>query len=155
MDRAYHTALELANLKRLTVNKDKRLREIFAGEWEGKSFDDIKVTYPDDYKPWAFDIGNACCTNGERYADVQSRMVKAITEIALNNDGKSVAIFSHATSIHTFCSFVMGLDLNNANKISFVGNASVTTITFDNGKFEMKNYGYDEFMGEMKTKLEF
>ena len=109
LDRAYHTGLELAKLKNLTVNTDKRLREILAGEWEGKSFDDIKVQYAKDYEPWSNNIGNSFCTGGESYKDVQSRMIKAITEIALNNDGKSVAIFSprfsiyiHATCVHTY-----------------------------------------------------
>ena len=48
--RAYHTAEATAKKVGLPIVKDERLREIDAGEWDFKTFDDLEKEYQDKEK---------------------------------------------------------------------------------------------------------
>lgn len=55
LSRAYSTAQELASLIGTPVAADPRLRETFGGEWEGKTFEEIISSYPEQIKLWQRD----------------------------------------------------------------------------------------------------
>ena len=48
LDRAYDTVKGVADNKNLEIIKSKNLREIFAGEWEGKTFSELMEKYPEE-----------------------------------------------------------------------------------------------------------
>ena len=50
--RAVNTAKAIANLKGLDVIKCSNLREINAGDWEGRSYENIAEVYPKMWKIW-------------------------------------------------------------------------------------------------------
>ena len=53
--RAYHTAEATAKKLGLPIVKDERLREIDAGEWDFKTFDDLEKEYQESYGVVAFE----------------------------------------------------------------------------------------------------
>ena len=57
--RAFHTGEALATRIGVSVIAEKGLREIFAGAWEGRTFDDLDAEYTDSYAVWRTDIGAA------------------------------------------------------------------------------------------------
>ncbi|MBQ2702221.1 MAG: histidine phosphatase family protein [Clostridia bacterium] len=65
LSRAYDTAKPIAKAFGLEIIKDKNLREICSGDWQGLSFDELQEKYADSYGVWLKDIGNAVCPNGE------------------------------------------------------------------------------------------
>ena len=153
--RAYQTAEVTASLLGLPIVKEPLLREIFAGVWENLLFDEIEATYPDTWRVWREDIGNACPTNGERTIDLQSRVVNAISCLAERHEGQTLFLFSHATPIRTFSAYVLGKTQDEIKELPWAPNASVTKVTFDCAEktFSMIEYGRDDFMGEMSTHL--
>ena len=155
LSRAFETAIPVAKAHGLTVIPHKGLREIFAGEWENLLFDEIEATYPDTWRVWREDIGNACPTNGESTVDLQSRVVNAICHLAERHEGKTLFLFSHATPIRTFSAYVLGKTQDEIKELPWAPNASVTKVTFDCAEktFSMIEYGRDDFMGEMSTHL--
>ncbi len=58
LDRAFTTGKATADLLGLDITPTSELREIFAGDWEGCLFDDIKEKYPDLFAKWFGDNGN-------------------------------------------------------------------------------------------------
>ena len=82
LSRAFATAQALAALTDLEVVADRRLRETFAGEWEGLRRPELLATYGDELANWASD-SYARPGGGETRVEVAERMVEAI-EVYVN-----------------------------------------------------------------------
>ena len=80
--RAMNTVLPAAREHGLAVIPDRRLREIFAGEWEGVTFDEIARRFPADRALWKTNIGLSRPTGGESVTELTARVKEALDEIA-------------------------------------------------------------------------
>lgn len=154
LERAVHTAEHLAKKKGQKVIQDKGIREIDGGEWDFIKFTDLPIIYPNEYGKWLSDLGHARCVGGESFVEVQERVYSAIKRIAKENDGKTIAIYSHGTAIQAFISKIKNIDLSRIREdLPYATNASVTTLIYDNGKFTIEKYSQDEFLGDLVTAL--
>ena len=151
--RAYHTSLPLAKYKNIVPQKRENLREIFAGEWENQLFDFLTENRKESYEIWRENIGFAVPDGGESVWDLRNRIVSEITSIAQENDGKTVAVFTHATPIRTFFSFVRGMSRDQIKNIPWATNASISEVHYENGVFTEICYSFDEFLGEISSTL--
>ena len=153
LKRAYFTAFPLARLTENIIIPDEGLREIYAGEWEGACFFDLPNTHPEAFEVWANDIGNARCPDGESVRELAARILAHVKELAEENDGLTIALATHATpvrSIQTFCEYG---DIGEMQKTTWVPNASVTELTYENGEFTLVKVGYVEHLKELVTVL--
>lgn len=152
LPRAYQTAVPTAERKGMEIIKSQKLREINAGDWDGRTFDDLQkndVNYP----MWISNIGRACPTNGESVLDLQKRVLAELTAIAERHNGQSVLIFTHATPIRTFAAHCADKPPDTMREIPWMSNASVTHAVYDNGRFTMVEYDRHDFMGDLVTVL--
>ncbi len=152
LKRAYNTCNEYLKLSGHVAEKKTKLREIFAGDWEGKKYSEIDEKYKLNFEIWHKDIGSAHPNNGEAVSDVQKRVVDCITEIANENDGKSIAIFTHACAMRTFITYALGLPLSEMKNVKWATNASVTTVDYIDGEFKVLEYSKDSFLGDLKSE---
>ena len=153
LERAFYTGKAVADRLGLVPHADSGMREIFAGDWETVKFDTLSTEYGEPYQLWLRDIGLAQCPNGESTAQLQSRIVATLRRIAEENDGKTVVVATHATPIRTFMHHCSGLPLSEMKNIPWVSNASVTTVHYENGVFNIVTPGYDAHLGDMRTAL--
>lgn len=151
--RAYNTALAVSKKTGASVTKAPELREIYAGDWEGKSFFELSIEFQKDYGVWLSDIGNAKCTNGESVSELQKRVISYIESIAEKNSGKTVVVSTHATVIRTLECIWKNVGLDQMRDIPWVSNASISVVNYHDGKWETEKTGYDSFMGEFASKL--
>lgn len=152
LNRAYKTGLALGELLEMEVIPDKNLREINGGEWEGKHFCDLPKLYARDFYMWMSDIGRSRPTNGESVRELGDRIMAELTKIAEENDGKTVAIATHATPIRAAQSILQTGSVDKMTNIPFVSNASVTVLEYD-GSWNLVKIGIDEHLGKLKTAL--
>lgn len=153
LKRAYNTACHTSRLKGMDIEKNKNLREIFGGEWEKRTFDDLEKDYPEEYDVWLSDIGVSRCTNGESVAELQTRFVSEVEKITKENVGKTIFIFSHATPIRVLCAAWNKKNLHEIKDIPWASNASVTIAEYKNGIFSIIEYGKNDFLGDINTEL--
>ena len=153
LQRAFVTGKAVADRLGMPVIPVRGMREIFAGDWETVKFDILSTQYGEPYQIWLKNIGLAQTPNGESIAQLQSRVVAALRAIAEENDGKTVAVATHATSIRTFMHHCSGLPLEEMKNTSWVSNASVTVAEYENGVFTIVTPGYDAHLGDMRTAL--
>ncbi len=151
--RAYDTGKAVGNKFGLEVIQDKRLREIFGGDWEGEKFSDLAKNYPEEFGIWLNDLGSARCPGGETVLDLQKRVTEALLQIAQENEGKKVVIATHATPVRVIQACSDGKTLADMKNTPWVSNASVSFIKYEEGKFITERAGYDEHLGEIKTEL--
>ena len=153
LKRAWNTAEHIAAKKDLSIIADSELREIYAGEWENRLFNDLENEFSEDFKCWREDIGNARPTGGESVKELYVRIITELIRIAEMYDGETVCIATHATPIRMACVKARGLDIEEAKNVEWVKNASVTVIDVENGDFKMISEGYHEHMGELVSGL--
>ena len=153
LKRAYKTGKTLADKLGMEIIADKRFREIDAGEWDGIKFNELGDKYAEDFRIWHDDIANAKCTGGESVEDLRKRVFGAATEVAENNDGKTVVIATHATPIRVMQTYVQMGSLEKMNDIPWVSNASVSVFEYDNGKWTCKAVSMDKHLGDLVTVL--
>ena len=153
LKRAYKTGKTLADKLGMEIIVDKRFREIDAGEWDGIKFNELGDKYAEDFRIWHDDIANAKCTGGESVEDLRKRVFGAATEVAENNDGKTVVIATHATPIRVMQTYVQMGSLEKMNDIPWVSNASVSVFEYDNGKWTCKAVSVDKHLGDLVTAL--
>lgn len=153
LKRAYHTGEVIAASTGAELYPTKNLREIFAGKWEGVSFDVLCREYQEDYERWMNDIGNSRCSGGESVAELKDRILDALTEIAKTNIGKTIVIATHATPIRAMQCHWNNLPLDAMKDIPWVSNASVTEVTYEDGVWTLVKIGYDAHLKNLKTIL--
>ena len=153
LSRAVQTAQYVADKTGLEITKSEKLRELYAGEWDGTSFETILSDYADDWKIWCDDVGNSRCTGGESVKELGERFIGALEAIAKENDGKTVLIATHATPIRVTQCLLGGKTLDDMKNIPWGANASITVVEYDNGKWTLKLASFSDYLGELTTNL--
>ncbi len=151
--RAYHTATPTAQRLGLPVIKDVQLREIFAGEWEGKTVFDLDVRYAEDFHIWKTDYSHARPTGGESIPEVYRRIVPHICRLAEQNDEGCILLATHATVVRSFDAFAHGLGAEETGKVDFASNASLNIYSYEAGTVTPVQSDFTEHLGSLVTKL--
>ncbi|MBE6712448.1 MAG: histidine phosphatase family protein [Ruminococcaceae bacterium] len=149
LSRAYHTACPLAEMKGLSITKSEKLREIYAGEWEGLVFNDIRKNSPMG-DIWWEDTGNARPDGGESVAELQVRILAEVERLAKENEGKTICIFTHFTPIYALRTAWEGVHVSEMKRMPKPSNASVTHAIYENGVFsELVEYANNDYLGDL------
>ena len=151
--RAYNTVAPTAERLGMTIHKREGLREIYAGEWEGRPFTELAEKFADTYSVFQNDIGNAHPNGGETIAEVFYRIKDAIEEILAENEGKTVLIGTHATVIRVMNCLWHGDGLDELQKYDWVSNAAVCHIEYEDGKYNVVEYGHDAYLEGIITQV--
>lgn len=151
--RTYKTAEHIASKYKLDIICDNRLREIYAGKWEGESFATLEEKYPALYEVWTKTPEQFESPEGESMREVYDRLTNTIAELAKENDGKTIVVVTHATPIRCLSCSWAGGGLELFNSIEWVKNASVSDIIYDGDKITPIFVGYCDFLGDAKTEL--
>lgn len=152
LSRAMSVGNAISKRTGLPVIPRQNLREICAGDWEGKTFDELNEQFP-SFQVWKSDVGNSGCDGGETVAQLQQRILKALGEIAEEHPDQTVVITTHATPIRVTQCACERKNLSELKNIPWVSNASVTVLTYDHGKLEELVVGYDKHLGDNISRL--
>jgi alpha-ribazole phosphatase len=135
LQRTYKTAEIIKDHTGASLSVDPNLREIHLGEWEGKTWKEIKSEYSEFLEDWFKDMVKTPAPGGESYAELQSRSLKIFDEIN-KHPIENCAIVTHGAVIKVVLSAFLGLSLEKrANFI--ISNASISTLSYAELK---KNY---------------
>lgn len=149
--RAKATVTPYANQVGLPVITDRNLREIYGGDWEGKEYALLPELYPVEYgKYWLADTENTAIPNGETVKAGMQRAIDTITRIAKDNLGRSIAIATHGGIIRGFESKANDKKWSD---VSWVQNASVTKVVFEDGKFTTLERNINAHLGKQTSFL--
>ena len=152
--RAYDTGLAVAQSHGIPIYGTQQLREIFAGDWEGKSYDQLEEEYADSYGIWRTKIGLAQCPNGESVAQLQARIHSYVQELVARHPGETICIATHATPIRVMECIWTNTPLADMHTIPWVSNASVTVAEYDeNGNGRLLHRDLHDHLGDLHTVL--
>ena len=154
LGRAYDTGAAVADSHGIPIHPTAQLREIFAGEWEGKTYSQLEEEFADSYGVWRRQIGLAQCPNGESVARLQERIRTCVEEIVRRHPNETVCIATHATPIRVMECVWTQTALENMHTIPWVSNASVTIAEYDeNGVGRLVERDLHQHLGDLHTVL--
>ncbi len=114
LQRAFHTALPIAERLGLTVNVEPRLREVNQGEWEGMLHPDILARYPEEWAARQRDPLHSRSPGGESVHEVSARVWAAADDIARAHPAGPVLIVSHGLALACLLCKARGLPVAQA-----------------------------------------
>ncbi len=152
--RAFTTACPISKkFGMMPIVTDTGLREIFAGDWEGYTWDELFELFPVQSKVWREKINECRLDGGETVEEMALRSREAILKIAKENDGKTICITSHATVVRAFETFARFKDLERMTEVNWPSNASVSRYTVDDGKITPVDYSLDGHLGDLREDV--
>lgn len=145
-ERARDTAAILLRNKEISVISDKRLREVFFGEWEGAHYEEH---YKELMKP--FNAGDWTPFGGEDQTAIRKRLLSFFGDVTDRaNDGDHILLVSHGMLYMTMLEVLFGIDrqayYERAEKEGFnpTPNGGICIFTYKNGTYEMRKLMADE-----------
>jgi alpha-ribazole phosphatase len=79
----------------LTPIRERNLRELDIGIWEGKSWAELMEEYPEEWRARLDDIVNYRAPQGESLQDLSNRVMPVIKGIASRHPGEEVLVVAH------------------------------------------------------------
>ena len=89
------------------------LREIHLGDWEGRSFDEVRSTWNEIYEKRGVSFDSVGPPGGESFKDLQKRTVPVFDEILRDNPCGNIMLFAHGGVIWTLMGNYFGFKLND------------------------------------------
>jgi probable phosphoglycerate mutase len=125
LHRARDTIAALATLTGLEIDLDVRLRETFAGDWQGLTGAEITSRYPEEYKSWRAGDPLLRVGGGETRQEVAERMAAAVRDVAtrLSDDGLAV-LTTHGGAARLGIAALIGMPLERFTNIGGLSNTS-------------------------------
>jgi len=109
LKRARDTAAPIAARVGGEIGIADGLVEIDFGSFEGRTFDQIATAHPDLYRRWMTTPTEVSFPGGESYADLKTRAVSALEEIAGRHPGAVLAVVSHGGPIRAILAGLLRL----------------------------------------------
>ncbi len=100
LQRAWRTALAVAERTGAPLEADDDLAETDFGSWEGMTFAEVMARWPDEMSAWMA-AADAAPPGGESFASVAERVDAGLDRLLVAHNGKTVVVVSHVTPIKT------------------------------------------------------
>ncbi len=130
LERAVDTASILAQVLGLPVHVDEGLREIFVGEWQGKTTREVEELFPEEVATWRAGV-DVRRGGGETYADLAIRMKEALDRIVQKHHGGHLCVVSHGAAIKSYVASLFGDVMVGMRTLGALSNTSVTVLDLD------------------------
>ncbi len=152
LKRAVNTILPLAKKLGLEIKKEKNIRELDVGIWQGQKVDDVRENFPEQLDAYRTDPANHGCPGGENYTDMYKRAVPAFERIAKENEGKTVAVATHGGVIRIMTCVAGGLDIEEVKNIPGCPNASLMVVLYNGEKFSVETESFNSYLEDHSTE---
>ena len=129
MQRAWQTALPVAERHNLSVQRTDALRESSYGEWEGMSRAEILARSPEDaryFHKWEHDT-NLAPPGGESLVAMQERVCSGVEQLALAHPDQGIVLVSHVGPIKALLCTALGVPISTSARI-FLDPATISVV---------------------------
>ncbi len=130
LKRAYETAEAVNRYHGSEIITREGLTEINAGVFEGVKWSELPVRYPHEYDLWVNDLGHFAAEGSETMNEVYERMKKCVTDIVLENEGKTVVIASHGCALRNYLTFAEWGTIDEIGRAGWLDNTAVSLLRY-------------------------
>lgn len=112
LTRCKKTAEIVSSILHIPYNIENQLIEINMGIWENKSFDYIKLNYPEEYYNRGKSLSTFRIKNGETFKECYERSNHIFRELSEKNYDKNIAIICHSGIIKSIICSISNISLD-------------------------------------------
>lgn len=106
-------ATELSMRHGLTVETEPRLAELAFGEWEGKSYEQVKQEQPEAWQAFFDDPANNTPPGGEEMAAFFDRIDAAWDDLVERHNGKHILVVCHGAVMRAIYRRILGMPISS------------------------------------------
>lgn len=149
MQRALHTAELIIPERKAEITQIPGLREINLGDWEGRSFDEVRETWDELYEARGCSFDSIAPPEGESFIDLQKRTVPAFEDILTRCPSGDILVVAHGGVIWTLMCHYFGFKLNDLFffLMDFCG---LHLLLHTNGMMRLVRYNWNSRLSETK-----
>lgn len=145
LKRAYQTAVTVAEVLKVPVVVDSRIREMHFGSWEGLSYDHIYKNHLEEFHNWLANPVKNPLPNQESITNFENRLRMFLDDIK-NHDEDNILVVGHGGSVQGLLCIAMELGMENLWKfkhnntgISLIENiGKVLSVKFINMSYHLE-----------------
>lgn len=140
-DRAKETARYLAAGRTFAIHYEDDLREIFLGNWQGQTVEDILETNRFDYELYTNYPAQFVATHTESFGAVTERAMYTLKNIAKIYPHEHILVVSHAVTIKCIINAILGRGIDQLWSAPYIEGTSVTIVDRLEESWHMKVIG--------------
>ena len=125
--RAVETAEPIARHFRLGYKTSRGFREMNFGKWEGLTWKEVELQYPEDAMAWAKLFPHHRPPGGESFLELQSRVIEQLEQLGEHAEPGCTLVVTHAGFIRTAVAWVLGAPDEHISRIG-QNHGSLTTL---------------------------
>lgn len=148
--RAYQSARIISDRIGLPIVTKEELKEMYFGDWEGKSLKKVEQEYPGMLSRWFENPTGMKIPGGESITSFRNRVVSAFDEIRSKHMDEDVLAVLHGGVISIYLVHLLGMKLDHIWRIP-LKNTAITTLIFYGDKVNLANFNDTCHLGEEFT----
>jgi probable phosphoglycerate mutase len=125
--RAWETARSIASATAAPLHAHEGLRERAFGVFQGKTFSEIEMNWPDQALRWRKRVPDWAPEGGESLLDVRQRILRTLGEVASKHMGEQIVLVAHGGVMDVLYRAATGQDIQ-APRTWNLGNTAINRL---------------------------
>lgn len=124
--------------KKLELKKLAELNEVYFGVWQGLTYEEVFLKYPEEANNYFYNVKNYKAENveAENLKDALERFLKGINKILDSHESGNILVVTHGTVLEMFMNYVANDSIFDIDERTLMGNGDYKIFSYKDGKFQ-------------------
>ena len=123
---------------KLELKKLAELNEVYFGVWQGLTYEEVFLKYPEEGNNYFYNVKNYKAENveAEKLEDALERFLKGINKILDSHESGNILVVTHGTVFEMFMNYVANDSIFDIDERTLMGNGDYKIFSYKDGKFQ-------------------
>jgi len=123
---------------KLELQKLAELNEVYFGVWQGLTYEEVFLKYPEEANNYFYNVKNYNAENveAENLKDALERFLKGINKILNIHKSGNILVVTHGTVFEMFINYVENKSIFDIDERTLMGNGDYKVFSYKDGKFQ-------------------
>lgn len=123
---------------KLELQKLAELNEVYFGVWQGLTYEEVFLKYPEEGNNYFYNVKNYKAENveAEKLEDALERFLKGINKILDSHESGNILVVTHGTVFEMFMNYVANDNIFDIDERTLMGNGDYKVFSYKDGKFQ-------------------